>query len=196
MQQLVCEFFSVHKRKHLKGRLVAQNGPFVGVDMGQDKVNILLRQVVEGSALGQNRTKEPMVAFNVWLLIRGHGIAVEDTAAQATIRGKFNGLGVGEFRTVVGQKHGEQPFKVLPAQPLIENAETIGNRSGGIVVPQKGQHEFSLREDEGKQNFSTDSADNGVHLDIGAAGILGSKKAEIFDRSAITTGLIDFRFFA
>lgn len=108
--------------------------------MGQDKVDILVRQVIEGRALGQNHTKELMVAFNVRLLIRCHWIAVEDTAAPMAVRSKFNGLWVGEFRTVVGQKHREQPFKILSAQALVENVETISNRSGGIIVSQKGQH--------------------------------------------------------
>ena len=94
------------------GGLVAEDFPHVGVDVGQKGIELSLRQRGEaygesvGGGLGQDEPDQFVFAFDVGLLPRLAGGAVEDAGQGGAVGGEFEGGQIGELASVVGQDDG------------------------------------------------------------------------------------------
>ena len=65
--QQVCQAFGEEAYENLKRRLAMQSLPDDAIDVRQDKIHIILRQFVEGSALRENVTQKYVIHLHAGL---------------------------------------------------------------------------------------------------------------------------------
>ena len=104
-----------------------------------------------------------MIAFNLRLLPRCHGVTIENSRSGGTIRGGFNGSRVGELGTVIREDDREEGLKV-GTERLVERVNPNLNIGGRVSIAKEGQHQFGFGEYERQEGFATNSPDDGIHL--------------------------------
>ena len=120
--------------------------------MGTHQSHIILSEVIEGAARGQNPSIHLMTAFNIGLLPGRMRVAIENPGALSAVRRRFDGGGVGEFRAIIGQYDGEDRAEVLVAKPCLEELDPVLNAPGRVVVPEENGH-IVADEAEGQENL-------------------------------------------
>lgn len=82
-------------------------------------------------------------------------------------RVQFQGFGVGELGTVVGEQDGEEAPEAVGSGQGPEPLEGVDDGLRVVAVPEEGQHEAAPDELQGEQDLAAPASDDGVHLDRG-----------------------------
>ena len=123
--------------------------------MGQHPVNVLLGQMIEAGALGEDTAQKRMNVFDSGFLVRGGGIAVEDPRYRSGIAHTFQSDRVGKLGTVVSEDDREQAGEQTGAQVLPEGLKDINNGLGGIPLPDESKQQVTVGKNECQQDFSS-----------------------------------------
>ena len=120
--------FAIERRKEFCRRFTAKLLPSVGIDMGHHEIDILLSQMVKGGARRKNLADKLMIPFNLRLLSRCIGIAIEDMNIIM-----FNSSRIRELSAVIGKKNGEDGREAR-LKTLAKEIKAGNHRGGGIGI--------------------------------------------------------------
>ena len=140
--------------------------------MAHHKVHISLGKVVKGSSFGEDTSDHLMCDLAGAFLVGALGIAEEDAGAKlAGGHVALNGEWIGKLAAPVSQDDREERLKHFSAQDRIEGIENLRDRSGGVVIPQEGEHELTIGEEDRKENLPAFATLYRIHLNNGSVRI-------------------------
>ena len=148
----------------------------VAVDVGHDRADVLLLELVEARAVLEDPADEAVVVLHVSLLPGAEGVAVEEPRpARDDLRRVvdwvravvLDHVGVRELRPVVREHDREELAVERVARRGVQQVEDARARLRGPRLPQEREHEPAVRELEGEEDLASVSPDDGVHLDDG-----------------------------
>ena len=124
--------------------------------------------MVEGSALGKDPSDHLVCDLAGAFLVGALGIAEENAAAKlAGSHVALNGQRIGKLAAPVGQDDRKERLKHLSAQDRVEGIEDLRDRPGGVVIPQEGEHELAIGEEDRKENLPAFAPFYRIHLNNG-----------------------------
>lgn len=170
---------SIHELEHLIRRSVAQAVPAVGIDVVHHGVYVILREMVQGSAFRDEAPDELVVSFSGALLERGGGIAVEEPGTHGAIGRELDRLRVGELGAVVRKTDPEDGREQVMSQEFIKGREDPRHGSGGIGIPEEGEHQLSFGEMDGQEDLAALDAFNGIQLGHGDTGVVAEEGKKV-----------------
>ena len=153
--------FAIEGRKEFCRRFAAKLFPSVGIDVRHHEVDILLSQMVKGSAGRENLANKLMISFNMRFLSRRIRIAIEEMNVIM-----LNSSWIGELCAIIGKKDGEH-IRETRLKALAKRVKAGNDRGCGIGIPQESNHEIARCEVKGKESFSANPADDAVNLNNG-----------------------------
>ena len=115
--------FAVEELEHLEGRAVALCEAHVGVDVREREVRLLLRERIEGHALGEDLADDLVVALELRLLVGVHRVAEEDPRPALAVLVELDPRRVRELGAAVGEDHREELREELRAEFSVQAVE-------------------------------------------------------------------------
>ena len=128
------------------GGAVAEDGADVAVVVRGDAIDVMLGEMVEGAAGGEDAAEVCVGAFDGAFLEGAVGVAVEDADGVLGGAEAFDGGGGTEFGAAVGKGDGEEAgrFDAMSAEALGEVLVGGGDAGGGFVFEENGDEEVTV----------------------------------------------------
>lgn len=134
--------------------------------MGEDQINGILGEIVEGRAGRNDIPEEGVILLDPGLLGRGMRITEEEGGFLIAVAVVLECKDIRELAAVVSEDDGEKRGKgeAVIQQTRLKVANGSGSGDGGFVVQQDTEHEVAEGEIEGHDDLATNAPDNQVHL--------------------------------
>ena len=128
------------------GGAVAEDGADVAVVVRGDAIDVMLGEMVEGAAGGEDAAEVCVGALDGAFLEGAVGVAVEDADGVLGGAEAFDGGGGTEFGAAVGKGDGEEAgrFDAMSTEALGEVLVGGGDAGGGFVFEENGDEEVTV----------------------------------------------------
>lgn len=129
-----------------------------------------------------------MIFLDVWLLVRSHWFAVKHLCTFVTTPIFFKGIGGLKLRSVVRQDNRKARTESIVTNGILNGVDSGKDMALCVGIQQNRCHKGAIAKEQGKQNFTTFSADYGIHFYNRFFGIQGRISIEIFKGSPSSIG--------
>lgn len=158
--QHLSKLFRISKGEHFVRAFAVELFAKDAVDVREDQVDGVLREVVKGSSTGYDIPQQRMIILNMRFLVRSIGITEEERGFLVSVQTAFERRGTAEFTAIVREKNRENiaERKAVISQFLLQCSDLRSSFSGGLIFQKKSEHKIDIDKLEGHNDLAADSA--------------------------------------
>ena len=181
---------AVEELEDVVGRLVPLRVADVGVDVREREIGLVLRERVEGDALGEDLPDNLVVALDLRLLVGVHGVAEEHPRALRAVLALLDARWAGELRAAVREDDREEPREQFVPELRVQPVEHGDDILRALVGDEDADHEARVEPEEGEEADAAYAPDHEVHVHRPDAGVLREELPVVHVRAAhVAAGL-------
>ena len=160
------QFRGVRKREKVESAFAVELTTFDSIYVRENPVDGILREVVEGSALWNNRPEQGVIILHMGLLVRRIGVTEEDERLLLSVGGVFKIEDIAELAAVVGEQNRKEitKGKAEAVQLFFERLNFPASLRCRFIIQQQAEHKIDVDELEGHDDLAADGANDGVHF--------------------------------
>ena len=175
------ETLIVEEREQLKGRFASIDGTADRVDMGEDQINRLLSEVIEGGTLRNDVAEKCVVLFDLRLLGRTHGVAEEQRDFTIALVIVLKGEYIRKLSAIIAQKYIKQRRNgdTRLTKSILHGGKSGGTFRCGSIIHEQTEHKVAGGKVNRHNHFAPNATDHSIHFNVAFKMMIGDVGDEI-----------------
>lgn len=175
------ETLIIEEREQIERRFTPKDGTTDRVNMGEDQIDRLLGEIVEGRSFGNDVAEKGVVLLDVRLLGRTHGVAEEQRDFTIAVVIVFKGKNISELSTVVAQKDIKQrrDGDTFDTKLILEGRKPGGAFSRRLIVHEQADHKVAGGKVNRHNHLAADAANHSIEFNVALKMIISNESDEI-----------------